>query len=328
MFKIKNMFMALAVSAFAVTTGVSLSTPADAADKIRMGSRLEYWDVNYRLGGFDKKYGLEAKPVPFSTGIEVITAIQSGEIDIASSGHVPMTILFSKTDKVIAVGVATFTEGSIYRMVVPKDSTAKSIDDLKGKIIATKIGSGSYNAFLNYLDAKGLDEKDFKVKNAGPGAIVAAMESGSVDAGIWFDPTISLILHRGLGRVLFDFDKHARAVGFWLVNRKFAEENPDIVVRFLAGAMDAQDMLIKDPKASAQNISNGYKVRGFDYSADVFLGGLPLFDFNWPIKDLHIDTVKNTYAFFKKKGRIKGDEPDWNNLFSTEFMKKAEAIRK
>ena len=70
-------------------------------------------------------------------------------------------------------------------MVVPKNSTAKTVDDLKGKVIATKVGSGSYNAFLSYLKNTGRDEKDFKVKNAGPGAILAAMESGSVDAGIW-----------------------------------------------------------------------------------------------------------------------------------------------
>ena len=78
-----------------------------------------------------------------------------------------------------------------------------------------------------------------------------------------------------------------RAVGFWLVNRKYAEENPDKVVRFLAGAMDAQEMLTNNPKASAQNISTGYKVRGFDYSADVFLSGLQLFNFDWQIEDLH-----------------------------------------
>lgn len=202
MVKFGSKLAVVAVAALTVFTGISLTTEANAADEIRMGSRLEYWDVNYRLGGFDKKYGLEAKPVPFSTGIEVITAIQSGEIDIASSGHVPMTILFSKTDKVIAVGMATANNGGIYRLVVPKESKVQSIHDLKGKVIATKIGSGSYNALLNYLGNKGLQEKDFKVKNAGPGAIVAAMESGSVDAGIWFDPTIALILHRGLGRVV------------------------------------------------------------------------------------------------------------------------------
>jgi len=60
----------------------------------------------------------------------------------------------------------------------------------------------------------------------------------------------------------------------------------------------------------------------------VFSGGLPLFDFNVPIKDKYIENVKKTYEFFKGKGRIKGDEPNWNNLFNREFLKQAQAIRK
>ena len=258
----------------------------------------------------------------------MITALQSGEIDIASSGHVPMTVLFSKTDKVIAIGVTSYSNGAIYRLVVPKNSTAKSIDDLKGKVIATKIGSGSYNAFLNYLKHKGLQEKQFKIKNAGPGAILAAMQAGSVDAGIWFDPTIALILHQGFGRVLFDFSNQAQALGFWLVNRKFAEEHPDVVVRFLAGAEDQADLLTQHPDQAAKNISAGYKARGHNYGPEVFEGGLPLFDFGIHIKDEYIKDVKDTYAFFKANGRIKGDEPNWSTLFNTDYLKKAEAIRK
>lgn len=328
MVRLGSSLAVIALAALTVFTGISVTTEANADEEIRMGSRLEYWDVNYRLGGYDTKYGLKAKPVPFSTGIEVITAIQSGEIDIASSGHVPMTILMSKTDKVIAVGMATANNGGIYRLVVPKDSKVQSINDLKGKVIATKIGSGSYNALLNYLGNKGLQEKDFKVKNAGPGAIVAAMESGSVDAGIWFDPTIALILHRGLGRVVFDFEGQAESAGFWLVNRKFAEKNPDKVVRFLAGAMDSSDVLNNDPGAAAKNIAAGYKVRGFDYGAEVFQGGIHLSDYSVPIKPSNIATVKNTYKFFKGKGRIKGDEPDWNELINNQFLERAKAARK
>jgi len=224
--------------------------------------------------------------------------------------------------------MTSFSNGSIYRLVVPTNSTAKSIDDLKGKVIATKIGSGSYNAFLNYLKNKGLEEKEFKIKNAGPGAILAAMQAGSVDAGIWFDPTIALILHQGFGRVLFDFANQARAAGFWLVNRDFAEKHPDIVVRFLAGAIDQADLLTNHPDAAAKNISDGYKARGHEYSPDVFVGGLPLFDFGVPIKKEYIDDVKETYEFFKANGRIKGDEPNWSILFNQDFLKKAEAIRK
>jgi len=308
-------------------TGLVVNT-AVADDTIRMGSRLEFYDVVYREGGFDKKYGLKAEGVPFATGVEVVTALQSGEIDIASSGHVPMTVLLSKTDTVMVVATAAYNKGSIYRMVVGKDTNYKTIDDLKGKVVATKLGSGSYKAFSSYLAAKGLSEKDFQIKNAGPGAIVGAMQAGSVDAGIWFEPTISLILHKGFGRVLLDFDGHAIFQVHWLVNRKFAEAHPDRVARFLAGAMDAQEMLVKDPKEAAALIAKGYQARGRDYPAGVFELGIPLINFDPAITDEHLKEIKGTFDFLKKAGRVRGDEPDWQSMITTKYLAEAQKLRK
>lgn len=325
--RVKGQFLSLLyVCGLALTA--AYPADADAADKVRMGSRLEYYDVVYREGGFDKKYGIEAETVPFATGVEVVTALQSGDIDIASSGHVPMTILLSKTNKVIAVASAAYNTGSVYRMVVAKDSPYKTIQDLKGKVIATKLGSGSYKAFSSYLKAKGLQEKDFRLKNAGPAAIIAAMQGGTVDAGIWFEPTISVILHKGWGRVLLDFKKHATFQVHWLVNRAFAQKNPDVVARFLAGAMDAQALLNKDPKKASKLIATGYQRRGRDFPAKVFELGIPLMDFDAGIQPKHIDEIKRTYEFLKSKGRIKGSEPDWSKVVTTRYLDQAQAKRK
>jgi ABC-type nitrate/sulfonate/bicarbonate transport system substrate-binding protein len=298
------------------------------ADKLKMGSRLEYYDVTYRQGGFDKKYDLDAEGVPFATGVEVVTAIQSGAIDIASSGHVPLTILLSKTDKVLVLASSAYNKGSLYRMVVGKDTPYKGIEDLKGKVVATKFGSGSYNAFLSYLKAKGMTEKDFRMKNASPAAIIGAMEAGTVDAGIWFEPTISVIVYKGFGRVLLDFEGHATFQAYWMVNRAFAEKNPDIVVRFLAGALDAQELLSTNVKESAVLISKGYKKRGRDMPPQVFEKGIELMDFSPDITPDKYAEMHRTYEFFKAKGRIKGPEPDWKSLFKTEYLEKAKKIRK
>jgi len=328
MILVKRRLALLGLSTCLVLTGLFLSSGAEAAEEVRMGSRLEYFDVNYREGGFDKKYGIKAKAVPFKTGIEVVTAIQSGEIDFATSGHVPATVLLSKTDKVLVIGTAGYNAGSAYRLVVPVKSKFKSINDLKGKVIATKLGSGSYNAFASYLKSKKLNLKDFKMKNGGPGAIIAAMQAGSVDAGIWFDPTISIILNKGWGRVLLNFENHATFMGLWIVNRKFAEKNPKIVARFLAGVADSGDLLNTNPDKAAKFISIGYKRRGRDYPPELFRIGIPLMDFSTPIKPKYVSEIKKTFAALKKRGRIKGSEPNWGDLITEKYLKEAQKIRK
>lgn len=305
-----------------------LVTSVWGAPKIKMASRLEYWDVLYREGAFDRKYGLEAQAIPYATGVEVVTALQSGAIDIASSGHVPLTLLLSKTDRVIVLASGAFNRGSVYRMVVGENTPYKTIEDLKGKVIATKFGSGSYNAFLSYLKAKGLKEKDFRMENATPAVIIAAMEAGTVDAGIWFEPTISIILYKGLGRALLDFEGHAIFQVYWVVTRAFAEKHPDVVVRFLAGALDAQDMLAKDPKKSAQLISKGFKGRGKYMPPKILEMGIPLLSYAPNITPDKIDELRRTFEFFKKKGRIHGEEPAWQKVINKSYLEKAQAIRK
>lgn len=305
-----------------------LVTSVWGGPKIKMASRLEYWDVLYREGAFDRKYGLEAQAIPYPTGVKVVTALQSGAIDIASSGHVPLTILLSKTDRVIVLAGGPFNRGSVYRMVVGNNTPYKTIEDLRGKVIATKFGSGSYNAFLSYIKAKGLKEEDFRMENATPAVIISAMEAGTVDAGIWFEPTISIIRYKGLGRVLLDFEGHAIFQVYWVVTRAFAEKHPDVVVRFLAGVLDTQDMLAKDPKKSAQLISRGFKRRGKYMPPEVLEMGIPLLSYTPDITPDKIDELSRIFGVFKKKGRIHGEEPAWQNVINAGYLEKAQAIRK
>ena len=209
----------LKCTAIGALLGIFLFPAFASAQKFKISARSEYWILTYIEGQFDKKYGLEADPIRFGTGVEVAEAVLSGTVQFASSGHIPLTSLLSKTKNVLVVGSNITNNGSIYKLIVKKNSKAKTLADLKGKRVATKIGSGSFVAFNRLIKAKGFKEKDFEILNSRPPEIIAAMQTGSVEGGIWFPPTTSIILWKGFGRVLLNFDGHARAQGHWLVNR-------------------------------------------------------------------------------------------------------------
>ena len=61
---------------------------------------------------------------------------------------------------------------------------------------------------------------------------------------------------------------------------------------------------------------------------EVFEMGIPLMDFDADIPPERLVEIKRIYQFFKKKGRIKGEEPNWNDLITTKYLEKAKAIRK
>ncbi len=309
----------------AVGTFISLfvSPTLTAAEKFKMSARSEYWILTYLEGRFDKKYGLEAEPVVFGSGVEVIEAILGGNVTFASSGHIPLTTLLTKTKDVLTIGSNLTNNGSIYKLIVKKNSTYKTLADLKGKRIATKIGSGSYVAFLNLLKAKGFTEKDFQILNSRPNEIISAMEAGSVEGGIWFPPTVSIMIWKGFGRVLLNFDGHARAQGHWLVNRRYAEKNPDVVVRFLAGAIDAQELMTNNPQIATRLISRALARRGRKILPEVFAIGFG--DFNWnPMSgSRHLEEMRKAYRMLKGRGRLKGPEPKWSDVITDKYMKKA-----
>ena len=311
--------------ALAVTFG--LVGTSLAADKIRMSSRSSNWDIVLIESGAAEKYGLEIEVVPMKTGVEVVEALVGGSVDIGSVGETPLTSLLTRSDAVGVIGTAVSTDGSYAQVIVRTDSPINSIEDLKGKKIATKIGSGSYRALSDWCAKNGCSLNDFEILNTAPNAILAAIEAGSVDAGIWFAPTTSIAVAKGFGRIMMNFEGANEGQASWVVNRAFAEKNPELVTRFLAATIDAQNILVDDHDLAATLLERGMQKRGRDLTADVLKMGLVDFDYS-----AGMDTEKKMRVFngvfdsLKAAGKLRGDRPDFSEALFIEFHPKAEAL--
>jgi hypothetical protein len=295
--------------------------------KFNMSYRLEFWDTVYLNGHFDKKYGIEAKPLNFTSGVEAMEGILSGTADIGSLGNIPAITMVAKSKNHWFIGIACWGDGRHYRMVVKKDSPVKSLEDLKGKVIATKIGSGSYEALLRMIEYKGFKEKDFKILNSTPPEIIAAMEAGSVDGALWFEPTMSIIQYKGYGKIAFGFEGMTESEAVWIVHKDFARKNPDTVVRFLAGVMDAAELMENYKWVASEIISTGYAKRGRRIPASVFVNGLGVFRYTPYFDDFIRDDFPENWKFLTRKKKVRGPEPNWNEVINTDFLRRAQALR-
>lgn len=129
------------------------------------------------------KRGIALQWVPAShtaVGPIINEAFANHSIDFAEYGDLPSII-------VNAAGVATRVVvpsgiGLDTYLVVPAGSTAKTIDDLKGKRIAIHRGRPWEVPLLRLLESRGLSYADFKVYNMNPQAAAAALAAGSIDA--------------------------------------------------------------------------------------------------------------------------------------------------
>lgn len=325
-FSMKAQLGAAGAAALLLTTAGTV--PSQAADEIRLSSRSANWDIVLIESGVAAKYDLKIELVNLRTGVEVAEALVGGSVDVGSIGETPLTSLLAQTKDVVVIGTAVSTDGSYAKVIVRKDSPLQTLEDLKGKKIATKIGSGSYRALSDFCAQRGCTINDFEILNTAPAAILAAVESGSVDAGIWFAPTTSIAVAKGFGRIMMDFKGANQGQASWVANRKYAEENPDMVARFLAATIEAQDILVNDHDRAAQLLAQGLQKRGRDLSAEVLKMGLGDFDYSPGVfADRKVSILSGVFDTMKKAGKIRVDKPDFAAALQPQHFEEALKIR-
>ena len=183
-------------SLFVGSLFASRASAADKIDTIKISGVVTYANGKIQLSSLDyavekegwlrgelEKRGVKLEWYPVSgtaTGPLTNEAFANHIIQFASYGDLPSIILNSNgAGETTQLLVPTSPEDAY--LLVPKDSTAKSIDDLKGKRIAIHKGRPWELSLLRLLDSKGLTYGDFQVYNIDPQAGAAALASGGVD---------------------------------------------------------------------------------------------------------------------------------------------------
>lgn len=308
---------------------LSSSVVLAGSNEIKFGYRLTMTSMVFMQGKYWKPYGIELDAKLFSTGIEMREGVITGKVNLGEVGITPTSVALTKSGKdLYVVGVGEYGGGK-YRMMVKNDSPYKSIEDLVGKRVAIKIGSGCYVAFLLYLDKHGLTEKQFKILNAGDTESIAAMEQGSVEAVIYWEPIPSVLEAKGLARELANFSDVVRNPVFMLTQRKFADNNRDVLLKALAAFSDAQDLIMNDRNKAAGLVvdilsAHGQKAMG----RDIYARAMSHSTYTMPMKPMLIDDLKENWQTLNKKGKIKGSEPDWESILRPDIAEAAMKLKK
>lgn len=115
--------------------------------------------------------------VPFKNGPDLSAAIQGGSLDLATLGDTPA--LTAKASGIETRLVNQSAVGQDAWIFGAKGVT--SLEDLKGKTVATQVGSYMYRYLVALLQEKGLD-KDVKITHIYTANAVAALTSGDIAA--------------------------------------------------------------------------------------------------------------------------------------------------
>ncbi|RZK00693.1 MAG: aliphatic sulfonate ABC transporter substrate-binding protein [Novosphingobium sp.] len=170
----------------------------------------------------------------FPAAQNLLEALGSHAIDVGLVGDAPFQFAYQSGSPIQAVS-AHRTEprpSEALAIVTSAQSSVRSLEDLRGKAIATGKGSIGHYLVLRVLDRAGWTTDDVKLVFLSPSDAAAALAAGSVAAWSTWVPYVPLALAQG-GRVVVDGRDYVLGYTFEVANVAAIEKKREILSDFL-----------------------------------------------------------------------------------------------
>ena len=183
-------------------------------------------------GSFEKSLaarGIAVTWILFPAGPQLLEALNAGGIDFGNTGEAPPIFAQAAGVNLVYFGnQPPFPKGE--GVLVKKDSPLQNVSDLKGKRIALNKGSNVHFFLVKLLEKYGLKMDEITPAYLTPADAWAALEGGSVDAWVIWDPYMTAAVDRSGARILQDAEGVAANREFFLADRRFAQAHSDILL--------------------------------------------------------------------------------------------------
>jgi sulfonate transport system substrate-binding protein len=240
------------------TSSASNVTTSNAADKVirivrsKQLTALAVLEQKGILRERLKPLGYRVEWPEFAAGPQQLEALNAGALDIASTAESPP--IFSQAAGASLVYLAAnSSDGRAVSLLVPKNSPIQSVKDLKGKKVAFQKASIGHYLIVRALEKAGLKLSDIESVGLAPPDANVAFSQGKIDAWFIWEPFVTRNVQNNSGRVLVDGGNGLRDTNnFISTNRKFYEENREVIKVFLDEVQKAQTWAKNNPKELAQ----------------------------------------------------------------------------
>lgn len=201
-------------------------------------------------GFFEEEMGVKVNIIEFQAG-EIRNAMVSKDIDFALLGSSSATLGIANGMDAEVIWIHEVL-GDAERLAAKNSSNINSIQDLKGKKVATPFATTAHYSLLKALELNGVSEKDITLLDMQMPDIYAAWQRGDIEAAYAWEPTLSSLLKDGK-TIISSKDMAAKGVvtsNVEIVRKEFAKKYPDIVAGYIK-ALDKAVKLYNEDQAEA-----------------------------------------------------------------------------
>jgi NitT/TauT family transport system substrate-binding protein len=237
----------------------ALAGTARAEDVVRLGNQkfVIYGAVAY-MKQLAPKYGLRIEERVYDKGIDMIPALNAGELDIAASAADAAVVARAGGAKTYVV--AGFAKGSA-RLLSRADLGMKKIAELKGKRVGVARGGVVELLLAAELSKHGLTwsdrpGRDVTVVYMPYGELNAGLESKKVDAILQSEPYAAQAIHKGVGKeMLKPYDTElGEPVRVLVMTEAMYQQKPEVALRVMKCFVEATRAFKKDRKLAEKFI--------------------------------------------------------------------------
>jgi sulfonate transport system substrate-binding protein len=190
----------------------------------------------------------------FPGGPQLLEGVKADAVDFAHSGEAPPIFAQAAGAPLLYIGYAPDGPKS-EAILVQKDSSIKTVADLKGKTIGLNKGSNVHYLLVRALDKAGLKYTDVELVFLPPADGHAAFEKGAIDAWVIWEP-YRTAAEMSLGaRTLADGTGLVSNNDFFFVAKPFAQAHPQMIDVVLGAARDVFAQAAKDIPGTAKTFS-------------------------------------------------------------------------
>lgn len=283
------------------------------------------WFVWYLVKekGFFEKEGVKVDLVWFPVYSDSLSALSTGKVDANSQTLSDTISPVSKGIKLKAVLVNDNSNGGDGIVVKPN---INSVADLKGKKIATELGTVDHLLMLTGLQKSGLKEGDVNFTNMAVNDAGPAFISGNLDAAVLWEPFLSKAIEEGKGKLLFSSADTPGLIPDLLVFKEdVTKKRPDDVKKIIKAWYDGLDYWKAHPDESLAIMAKAAETPIDEYKKSV--DGVKIFSLDDNRKAFGSQqdltslafTGKKTADFLKSVGMI-SSVPDLSRVIDGHFI--------
>lgn len=203
------------------------------------------WDIAEQKGFF-KSEGANVKLTWFPVYTDSLNAFAAGQVDANCQTWGDSMGPLAQGVKMKAVLVNDNSAGNDAMIAQPG---INSVKDLRGKRVATELGTVDHFLMLKALAANGMSEKDVQFTNIKVQDCPAAMIAKRVDAAVVWEPSISKILSdvKGSKKIFSSKDVPGSIPDLLVIKSDIAEKRPADVQKIVNAWYKAVDWWRKNP---------------------------------------------------------------------------------